>query len=391
MTLNVLPYSQSGNIDWRGAPEVDPKTGKITDWSKWDERYGPLLDGSALGGAGIGPASAPIHHIYLPIHENWPAPLADHFKPWPPPKDYQKFLQWSADLPPIDKCFDESYRNIVHATVNGFHSHITEKRWFNTRFQVYLNNKEQFRDKGGRGISLWTLDEPMFSDDFLALNYLAGVCRYPLVLGKSWMPDRFVEDPDQPHFDFRVDLSRPTHQRNWLDGKVKLNVVPDLLYSQRWWIDYRKRNFGEEYWDYHMPPSFSGDNLGWAAWPVKSYCWGATGTLPWQTIAKDSDYDTADPTALMYPPQRFGLEEPIASIRMKAWRQGLQDATLLHMLRKKQGWTDLQVRAFVGQACGLDGWKAGFNPAPDAPIVTFDKLKPNDLERLRAVMLEMLK
>ena len=393
MTLNVLPYSQSGNIDWRSAPEVDPKTGKIADWSKWDERYGPLLDGSAFSDKAkyVGPgANTPIHHMYLPFHENWPAPLADHFKPWPPPKDYPKFLQWSAGLPPIEECLDKKYSDVRLETFWGFRRHFEAKKWTNTRYQYYLNNKEQFRDKG-RGISLWTLDEPMFSDDFMALAHLDVPIPLRTYFSKGDGFGKSCEEPGQAHIDFRVDISRPTHQRNWLDGRVQLNVVPDLLYSQRWWIDYRKRTFGEEYWDYHMPPSFSGDNLGWAAWPVKSFCWGATGTLPWQTIAKDSDYDTADATALMYPPQRFGLDEPIASIRMKAWRQGLQDATLLHMLRMKNHWTDLQVRAFVGQACGLDGWKAGFNPATDAPIVTFDKLKPDDLERLHAAVLEMLK
>lgn len=386
MTLNVLPYSQSGNIDWRGAPEVDPKTGKVTDWSKWDERYGPLLDGSAFSSkAGyVGPGeNTPIHHMYLPFHENWPVPLADCFTPWPPPKDYQKFLLWSAELPPIGKCIEEKigFRYVWSHAVFAFAEHLTAKPYLKTQYQVYLNNKGQFRDKG-RGISLWTLDEPMFSDDFLALRYLGGCTREA---------GRFhVSSAGMENIQFRVDISRPTHQRNWLNGHVQLNVVSDLLYTQRWWIDYRKRNFGEEYWDYHMPPSFSGDNLGWAAWPVKSYCWGATGTLPWQTIAKDGDFDTADPTALMYPPQRFGLDEPIASIRMKAWRQGLQDATLLHMLRTKNQWTDLQVRALVGQACNLDGWRAGFSPLPEAPIVTFADLKPAGLERLRAAALNLL-
>jgi hypothetical protein len=171
---------------------------------------------------------------------------------------------------------------------------------------------------------------------------------------------------------------------------VNLNVCGGQLYTQRWWIDYRKRKFGEEYWNYHMPPSFIADNMSWAAWPIMSYCWGATGTLPWQTIGKDGDFDKADATALMYPGKRFGLDEPLPSLRMKAWRDGLQDAELLRMLREKMKWNDVQLRAFVGQAAGLDGWKDGRDPKEDAPIVTFAGLTPEKIDGLRRTAIQLL-
>ena len=149
-----------------------------------------------------------------------------------------------------------------------------------------------------------------------------------------------------------------------------LNVVPGQLYSQRRLIERRKRVFGEEYWNYAMPGSFEGDNSGWAVWPVRSYCWGATGTLPWQTIGSEGELDKAAATALMYPGRRFGLDEPVASIRMKAWRDGLQTAELLDMLRRKMEWNDVQLRAWVGQVLSLDGWKDAMDPKADSPIVT---------------------
>lgn len=391
MTLNVLPYSQAGEVHRDSAPAV-AADGTISDWTKWNQRYGPLLDGSAFGPKTgyVGPgADTPIHHMYLPVHENWPARLADHFKPWPPPTDYGRFLLWSAELPPIEACLNGAYPKAISTTMREFTRNVKNVGRGTTRLQFYLNDKEQFRDKkngSGRGVSLWTLDEPMYSDDFLALAYFGKIAAWqqPQIIWKTGNPAAFRgARPRVQILDFRVDISRPTHQRNWLDGLVHLNVVSDLLYSQRWWIDYRKRNFGEEYWDYHMPPSFSGDNLGWSAWPVKGLCWGATGTLPWQTIASDGEYDRASATALMYPPQRFGLDEPLPSLRMKAWRQGLQDAQLLWMLRQKMKWNDIQLRAFVGQACGLDGWRDGFSPRPDAPIVSFAGLSPAAIETLR--------
>jgi len=387
MTLNVLPYSQSGSIHWRGAPKINAD-GSL-DWTDWDKRYGPLLAGSAFSAkAGyVGPgADTPIHHMYLPFHENWPAKLADHFRPWPPPREYDAFLKWSADLPPIGRCFgggDSTYAARWHAVLRAFQHHLARREWGYTQYQVYLNNKYYFRrDRNvrGRAYGLWLLDEPMFADDFLALRYYGRLAR-----GMA------ISDQGGPlAFGFRIDISRPKHQRQWLDGVVDLNVCADQLHEQRHLIDYRMRRLGEEYWNYRMPASFGQGNLSWAVWPVRSYCWGATGTLPWQTVGSDGDLAEADATALMYPGRKFGLDEPVPSLRMKAWREGLQTAELLRMLRERHRWTDAQLRAFVGQVCGLNGWDAGQDPKPDAPIVTFEGSGWEELDTLRYMTLMLL-
>lgn len=395
MTLNVLPYSQSGELNHvDSVPEVfftDVPRGELpkhvgTNWEGWLDRYGPLLEGSAFSAeAGyVGPgADTPIHHMYLPFHENWPGKLAEHFRPWPPPKDYDELLKWTAGLPPIEECLDKAYAHKWHTTMQGFGAILDRMGWTDTRYQVYLNNKHTFRKDGGRGTSLWLLDEPMHPDDFRALAYFGRLTAEGSL--------RAEQSGHKAKMDYRIDISRPTHQRQWLDGLVDLNVCADQLYEQRRLIDYRKRRFGEEYWNYRMPESFSdAGGLPWAVWPVRSYCWGATGTLPWQTIGSDGDLREADATALMYPGRKFGLDEPIPSLRMKAWREGLQTAELLRMLREDRKWTDEQLRAFVGQVCGLDGWKHGRDPKPDDPIVTFEGLGPDELESLKYVALMML-
>jgi hypothetical protein len=396
MTLNVLPYSQSGQMNHvDSAPEAfftDVPRGELpkhvgTNWEGWLDRYGPLLDGSAFSKkAGyVGPgADTPIHHMYLPLHENWPAKLAEHFRPWPPPKDYDAFLKWTAELPPVQECLDEGYAHKWHTVMQGFGATLDRMGWTDTRYQVYLNNKHAFRKDGGRGISLWLLDEPMHPDDFRALAYFGRLTAEGAL--------RVEQSGHKAKMDYRIDISRPTHQRQWLDGLVDLNVCADQLYQQRRLIDYRKRRFGEEYWNYSMPESFSdAGGLPWAVWCVRSYCWGATGTLPWQTIGSDGDLREADATALMYPGRKFGLDEPIPSLRMKAWREGLQVAELLRMLREEREWTDAQLRAFVGQVSGLDGWRQGRDPKPDAPIVTFEGFDRNsDMESLKYVALMML-
>jgi hypothetical protein len=293
-------------------------------------------------------------------------------------------MKWSADLPldpndSLDAAYDEGFV----AALRAFRRHLARRGWTRTRYQVYLNNKVMYRDprRGGRGSSLWSLDEPMFARDFLALRHFGRLTRRGL-----------AAEPNTPVVvDYRVDISRPAHQRTWLDGVVDLNVCADQLYDQRRHVLYRRVFFDERYWNYRMPPSFGGSNRPWSTWPVRSYCWGAIGTLPWQTIASDGDLRKADPTALMYPGRRLGLDAPMASLRMKAWREGLQTAELLHLLRTSQRpdlpaldlTGDVQLRALLGQAAGLAGWQAGFDPQADADIVTFAGFTPRAHDRLR--------
>jgi len=387
MVLNVLPYSQSGQIGWLGAPALAGRGAacKVADWSAWDAHFGALLSGEAFAAdAGyVGPgAGAPVRHMYLPFHENWPSPLAAHFRPWPPPGDYARLLAWLADLPPIERCLDGDFAAAWETVLRQFHAHLVEKGWTRTRCQVYLNNKYFFRDAvrhGGRGVSLWLLDEPQFADDFLALRYFARLTR------------RALEPAGEARtIDFRIDISRPTHQRDWLDGLVDLNVCADQLHAQRRHVERRRRRFGEAYIDYRMPASFGADELGWRTWALRACCWGADGTLPWQTIGADGAFDAATDTALMVPGGRVGLREPLPSLRMKAWRDGIQDAELLWMLRARRGWSDAQLRAWVGQVAGLASWRDGRDPPAEAPIVTFAGLGAEGLARLRAATLEDL-
>ncbi len=389
MTLSVLPYNQAGEIHWRAAPTLKQSadgTYAVDDWTKWDDRYGPLLSGEAFGRkAGyVGPAAGkPIRHLYLPLHENWPAPLAESFQPWPPPTDYKDFLTWTAKLPHPSRSMRPAAKQSFQQVLGQFAAHLRAKGWENTRYHVYLNNKYYFRraranGRPGRGVSLWLLDEPMHADDFRALA----------MFGK-WTRDTWKDNARPPvPIDFRIDISRPTHQRDWLDGVVDLNVCANQLYEQRDLVTRRRVLLGERYWNYRMPGSFGSSNGGWSLWPIKSLCWGALGTLPWQTIASDGDLRKADATALLYPGRKFDLKRPIPSLRMKAWREGLQLAQLLHTLQTRTGWTTTQLRAFTGRAGELDGWKDGRDPKPGAAIVTFRGAR---LGRIRQAALEMLR
>jgi hypothetical protein len=74
--LNRLPYNQNGHVQdgcapwWHGS--------RLTlDWSAWDRRFGPLLDGSAF--SDLPRKNVPVECFYLPLRENWPSPVEGNY------------------------------------------------------------------------------------------------------------------------------------------------------------------------------------------------------------------------------------------------------------------------------------------------------------------------
>ena len=74
--LNRVPYNQAGRVQDGCAPVWDKPRLKL-DWSKWDRRFGPLLDGTAF--ADLPRKGVPVECFYLPLHENWPSPMEGNY------------------------------------------------------------------------------------------------------------------------------------------------------------------------------------------------------------------------------------------------------------------------------------------------------------------------
>ena len=126
------------------------------DWSAWDRRFGPLLDGSAF--ADLPRKGVPVERFYLPLHENWPSPMEGNYN-----GDY-----WA------DRAFPEAYRQAFVAAARQIAEHFRAKSWNETLFQCFLNNKNNFKARGwSRGSSPWLLDEPANFQDYWALRYFA--------------------------------------------------------------------------------------------------------------------------------------------------------------------------------------------------------------------------
>ncbi|MFT5129557.1 MAG: hypothetical protein ACI8W8_003180, partial [Rhodothermales bacterium] len=100
--LNRVPYGQNGKPADGAVPTW--RDGKL-DFRAWDQRYGPLLDGSAF--ADLPRKGVPLTCFYLPMHENWPSQIDDHYN-----GDY-----WA------DRAFTAEFREAFVAVSQQFAAH----------------------------------------------------------------------------------------------------------------------------------------------------------------------------------------------------------------------------------------------------------------------------
>ena len=151
--LNCLRYS------WRGAVAdgCAPKTAAdgSWDWTAWDRRFGPLLNGSAF--ADLPRGRTPVDEFYLPLNENWPM---NHERAY-------RGGYW------IENAYPDSYWAEFRAASRQFARHIAAKGWAETTFEFYLNDKVYFKAEQGswsRCSAPWIFDEPVNTQDFWALR-----------------------------------------------------------------------------------------------------------------------------------------------------------------------------------------------------------------------------
>jgi hypothetical protein len=134
--LNRVPYHQGGSISSGCAPLWDAKTRKL-DWAQWDKRFGKYFDSSAF--AGESRPGVPLEVFYLPLFENWPAPMEGNYN-----GDY-----WA------DRAFPETYQRDFIEASRQFARHFSEKGWNDTLFQCFFNGKNNFKQAGwSRGPAL---------------------------------------------------------------------------------------------------------------------------------------------------------------------------------------------------------------------------------------------
>lgn len=351
--VNALPYSQGGSV--RHAPKWD---GTRLDWTEWDRRFGPLLDGSAF--ADLPRRAVPLDSLYLPLHENWPG---DVFK------DYNGSY-WA------DRAFPPAYRETFVKVSRLFADHFAEKSWNDTFLQFYLNNKSNFKERGwSRGASPWILDEPASFQDYWALRWFATAFH------EGAAPAR-----GRTKLGYRIDISRPQWERDCLTPLNDFYVCSGVFRKYRRMVLDRQRQNGMVIFEYGSSNPIEASNVQPAGWCVSAWCLGADGVLPWQTIGNDGSWATADECSLFYPGAKVGSPEPIPSVRLKAYRRGQQDVEYLTMLAQHLNAPRWAVGQAVQEKLRLVG-SAQKGPdvggIEDAGRISFRDLSPAALWELR--------
>jgi hypothetical protein len=357
--LNRLPYSQRGDITDGCAPNWD---GKRLDWAQWDRRFGSLLDGSAF--ADLPRKGVPIEVFYLPLHENWPAPIEKHYNG----------TYWA------DRAFTREYREEFIEVARQFAEHFQSKKWNQTIFQGFLNNKVDFKAKGwSRGSAPWLLDEPANFQDFWALRYFG-----------SAFHEGFRQAKGDVKLSFRADISRPQWQRDSLDGLLDYNVVGSAMRKYHRLVMDRKADEHQLVLEYGSANAIEDSNVQPVAWSIDTWSLGCDGVIPWQTIGRIESWKNADPLSLFYPAQKSGPPSP--SIRLKAFRRGQQATEYLTLYSQATGEPRWAVGEEVRKTLNLVGERKGTGLASgeDAGRIEYSRLLPSADWELRKRIGEFL-
>jgi len=191
--FHQLGYGHAGKVGPEFAPvlEGSGRRKHVADWELFDRHYGPLFDGTAFSGTRRG--ANPIPFAYLPINPDWPA----------------SYLWWG------EPGYEAEFVNVV----SGMERHFREKKWTNTRLELFFNHKKRYMGYA------WDGDEVRFPADNQYFR------EYGRLLQKAVPPDSPVK------FVFRADVSWDMERQSkdlagivnmWICGDGILSWYPDV-------------------------------------------------------------------------------------------------------------------------------------------------------------------
>lgn len=293
-TFHQLGYGHAGKVGPEFAPELkgSGRNLQIANWELFERHYSALLDGSAFAGSRRG--ARPIPFVYLPINPEWPA----------------SFLAWG------EPGYEAEFVNVVSA----MERHFRERRWTQTRFEMFFNHKKRYKG------FYWDGDETRFAKDD------APLLEYGRLLKKA------IPEGSPVKFVFRHDASwRMEEQFKTLAGVVNFWVCSRTILS--WLPEQLKavKDRGDIVWIYSGPPPIHASSSAILENPLRAWMWGLDGYIQWLTVSPSPDpwfQSEGETTCLAYPGERFGIEGPIPSIRLKIQRNFAQDLALLKKLEK---------------------------------------------------------
>ena len=303
--FHQLGYGHAGKVGPEFAPALtgSGRNRHVANWDLFDRHYGPLFDGTAFARTRRG--ARPIPFVYLPINPEWPA----------------SYLWWG------EPGYESEFVNVV----SEMDRHFREKKWTNTRLELFFNHKKRYM-----GFP-WDGDEVRFPEDNRYFQ------EYGRLLGKAVPSDSPVK------FVFRADVSWDMEQQaRELAGIVKMWICGDGILS--WYPETARtlKQRGDIVWFYSGPPTVTAASAKITEFPLQAWLWGIDGYVHWLTVSPGEDpwfrFDGGG-TALVYPGERFGVEGPVPSIRLKIQRNALQDLALLNHFQDRRKIAELREEA----------------------------------------------
>lgn len=311
MFVNVILYPQSGRPYEDRVPAF-ARTAKgdlAADWTFFDKRFGPYLDGTAFDDG------EPIEQFCLYFNAYWPAmmwPKADHPNP---------------DCASAEKTeYERLWREYAEAHIQ----HFKEKKWDKVAFTIKMNHYIK------RNMSyplLWNIDTPRTTEDFHAAAYFADLthrafagikpltlfyrmdsahsfCREASCPDTAWesnRADEIMRNVDLWFFEWDHGVSHLSKLR-----EMKARSKQVYLYKHGWTCAERSATFS---------------GLGWILWAT-----GVDGYNAWnhpcakdeyllKKHRQDGDWDNYT----MYPGWSGDKRDAFPSIRLKLQRNSLFD------------------------------------------------------------------
>ncbi|MEP7366314.1 MAG: hypothetical protein ABI972_23900 [Acidobacteriota bacterium] len=300
-----LGYGHAGKVGPEFAPRLTGtgRTKHIADWTEFDRHYGPLLDGTAFAG-GERPAK-PIPFVYLPVNPEWPA----------------SFLWWG------EPGYEREFVNVL----SEMERHFREKGWTSTRFELFFNHKKRYK-----GFP-WDGDETRFVRDYAYFREYARMMK------------RAIPNDSPVKFVFRTDASW-TIERSFreLAGVINFWVCGNGMLS--WYPEAAReaKARGDIVWIYGGTPPVTQPAAAITLDVLTPWMRSLDGYVHWLATSPGDDpwfqFEGGGET-LVYPGEKFGVEGPIPSVRLKLQRNAVEDITLLDSLHAPR---DAVSRAFNG-------------------------------------------
>lgn len=363
-----LGYGHGGKTGPEFAPELKGtgKTRAVADWTYYDKHYGPLLDGSAFASTRRG--AQPIPYVYLPVNPEWPA----------------SFLWWG------EPGYEREFVNVMRE----MEEHFVKNGWTKTKYELFFNHKKRYK------AFHWDGDETRFVKDI------------PIFAEYQRLMKAAIPETSPVKWLYRTDAS-------WLmetqfkeqSGVIDFWVCGGGMFG--WYIDYlpKLKDKGAIVWAYGGTPSVDQPASHITTDPLRLWILGIDGFVRWQTVDPGPDpwfkFQGGGET-LVYSGDRFGIDRPLPSVRLKLQRNALQDLALLDEIQRKRQSTPIRAevaKRFNGTT--KDDWHAPRPKLADSNPVEwtntdideamlkdprFDqKLDAAAWERVHAYLIEVLK